>query len=96
MSAPSPPTHPPTPPAHLQVLEWTLLNSTVALVGYYFAAFTIDRPWMGRTRMQSMGFAWMGELPPAGLKVLIHKSRLIHTRSARPVWGGCGPGADSA
>lgn len=46
----------------IQVLEWTLLNSTVALVGYYFAAFTIDRPWMGRTRMQSMGFAWMGVL----------------------------------
>lgn len=46
------------------MLEWTLLNSTVALVGYYFAAFTIDRPWMGRTRMQSMGFAWMGEAAP--------------------------------
>jgi len=30
-------------------------------VGYYFAAFTIDRPWMGRMRMQAMGFAWMGE-----------------------------------
>ncbi|KAA6426474.1 MAG: proton phosphate symporter [Trebouxia sp. A1-2] len=28
-------------------LEWTLLNSTVALVGYYFAAFTM------------IGFAWM-------------------------------------
>ena len=33
-------------------LEWTLLNSTVALVGYYFAAFTVDRAWMGRRRMQ--------------------------------------------
>lgn len=33
-------------------LEWTLLNSTVALVGYYFAAFTIDKRWMGRSRMQ--------------------------------------------
>lgn len=43
----------------LQVLEWTLLNSAVALVGYYFAAFTIDRTWMGRKRMQMMGFAWM-------------------------------------
>lgn len=42
----------------IQVLEWTLLNSAVALVGYYFAAFTIDRPWMGRMRMQNMGFAW--------------------------------------
>ncbi|KAG2495268.1 hypothetical protein HYH03_006541 [Edaphochlamys debaryana] len=43
----------------IQVLEWTLLNSAVALVGYYFAAFTIDRPWMGRMRMQVMGFTWM-------------------------------------
>ena len=33
-------------------LEWTLLNSTVALVGYYFAAFTVDRAWMGRRKMQ--------------------------------------------
>ncbi|KDD76549.1 hypothetical protein H632_c186p1 [Helicosporidium sp. ATCC 50920] len=46
----------------LQVLEWTLLNSAVALVGYYFAAFTIDRHWMGRKRMQAMGFAWTGVL----------------------------------
>ncbi|KAG2451250.1 hypothetical protein HYH02_003857 [Chlamydomonas schloesseri] len=43
----------------IQVLEWTLLNSAVALVGYYFAAFTVDKPWMGRMRMQVMGFAWM-------------------------------------
>ncbi len=43
----------------IEVLEWTLLNSAVALVGYYFAAFTIDKPWMGRMRMQCMGFAWM-------------------------------------
>lgn len=35
-----------------QVLGWTLLNSTVALVGYYVAAFTVDKPWMGRRRMQ--------------------------------------------
>lgn len=41
------------------MLEWTLLNSAVALCGYYFAAFTIDKPWMGRMRMQCMGFAWM-------------------------------------
>ncbi|GIL71055.1 hypothetical protein Vretifemale_1695 [Volvox reticuliferus] len=43
----------------IQVLEWTLLNSAVALVGYYFAAFTIDHRWMGRMRMQMMGFSWM-------------------------------------
>ena len=33
-------------------LEWTLLNSTVVLLGYYFAAFTVDRSWMGRRKMQ--------------------------------------------
>ena len=34
------------------LLEYNLLNSSVALFGYYFAAFTIDRLWMGRRRMQ--------------------------------------------
>ncbi|KAG2491417.1 hypothetical protein HYH03_010206 [Edaphochlamys debaryana] len=46
----------------IQVLGWTLLNSAVALAGYYTAALTIDRPWMGRMRMQVMGFAWMSLL----------------------------------
>jgi len=45
-----------------QIMLWTCLNSLVALIGYYFAAFTIDRPWMGRTRMQAMGFLWIGFL----------------------------------
>ncbi len=39
-----------------QVLEWTLLNSFVAYVGYILAAYTIDKPWMGRMRLQSLGF----------------------------------------
>ncbi len=34
------------------LLEYNLLNSSVALFGYYFAAFTIDKVWMGRRRMQ--------------------------------------------
>jgi len=34
------------------LLEYNLLNSSVALFGYYFAAFTIDKLWMGRRRMQ--------------------------------------------
>jgi hypothetical protein len=41
-------------PTLLVTLEWTLLNSCIALVGYYFAAFTIDLPWMGRWRMQGV------------------------------------------
>ncbi len=40
----------------MQVLEWTLLNSFVAYVGYILAAYTIDKPWMGRMRLQSLGF----------------------------------------
>jgi hypothetical protein len=36
----------------LETLEWTLLNSFIALLGYYAAALTIDKPWMGRWRMQ--------------------------------------------
>ncbi|PSC68539.1 proton phosphate symporter [Micractinium conductrix] len=40
-------------------MQWTLLNSGVALTGYYFAAYTIDRQWMGRKRMQCMGFLMM-------------------------------------
>ncbi|KAK9839247.1 hypothetical protein WJX81_004005 [Elliptochloris bilobata] len=43
----------------VQQLEFNLLNSCVALWGYYLAAFTIDLPWMGRRRMQVMGFAWL-------------------------------------
>jgi MFS family permease len=38
---------------------YTLLNAAVSLVGYYVAAMTIDKPWMGRVRMQNMGFAML-------------------------------------
>jgi MFS family permease len=37
-------------------LQYTLLNSSVALVGYYLAALCIDKPWMGRRRLQNLGF----------------------------------------
>mmetsp|Transcript_8260 Transcript_8260/g.16480 ORF Transcript_8260/g.16480 Transcript_8260/m.16480 type:complete len:642 (-) Transcript_8260:64-1989(-) len=40
-------------------LEYSLLNSSVALVGLYGAAFVIDEPWMGRRRLQSLGFLAM-------------------------------------
>ena len=46
----------------MELLFWTLLNSGVALIGYYFAAFTIDKQWMGRKRMQSLGFFMTGFL----------------------------------
>jgi len=38
------------------VLKYTLLNSFVALTGYYAAGFVVDKPWMGRVRLQSLGF----------------------------------------
>jgi hypothetical protein len=38
------------------VLEWTLLNSLVAYIGYILAAYHIDKKWMGRMRLQSLGF----------------------------------------
>lgn len=38
------------------VMTATVINSAIGLVGYYFAAFTIDQRWMGRVRMQNMGF----------------------------------------
>jgi len=40
-------------------LKYTLLNSGIALIGYYVAAFTIDKKWMGRRRMQTIGFSWI-------------------------------------
>ncbi|EFN51657.1 hypothetical protein CHLNCDRAFT_59145 [Chlorella variabilis] len=40
-------------------MQWTLLNSGVSLCGYYAAAYTIDKKWMGRKRLQAMGFLMM-------------------------------------
>ena len=38
------------------MLEWTLLNSVVAYSGYILAAYSIDKKWMGRMRLQTIGF----------------------------------------
>lgn len=38
------------------ILSYTLINATVALIGYYFAAWVIDKSWMGRRRLQNLGF----------------------------------------
>ncbi|PRW58781.1 proton phosphate symporter [Chlorella sorokiniana] len=38
---------------------YTLLNSGIALIGYYAAAALIDRRWYGRVRMQAAGFAML-------------------------------------
>ena len=33
-----------------------MLNSFIAYIGYILAAYTIDKAWMGRMRLQSLGF----------------------------------------
>jgi len=43
-------------PTVFQVIESTLLNNFVALIGYYSSAFLMDKPWMGRRRLQQTGF----------------------------------------
>ena len=45
-----------------EVLLWTLLNSGVALIGYWLAAAVVDNPRVGRLRLQLMGFAADGIL----------------------------------
>ena len=39
-----------------ETLLWTLLNSGVALIGYWLAACVIDNPKVGRLRLQLLGF----------------------------------------
>ena len=40
-----------------ETLLWTLLNSGVALIGYWLAAAVVDSPRVGRLRLQLLGFA---------------------------------------
>lgn len=40
-------------------MQWTVLNSTVSLFGYWLAAALVDKPWWGRMRMQAFGFFMM-------------------------------------
>ncbi|KAK9795893.1 hypothetical protein WJX73_010315 [Symbiochloris irregularis] len=79
------------------VLLWTLLNSGCALVGYYFAAFTVDSRYVGRQRIQLFGFLMVGALffvsaiwyhpltTPGG----IHVFQFIYFFSS--FWGQWGP-----
>ena len=43
-------------PTIYSVMKYSVVNCTVALVGYWCAAVVIDRPWMGRLRLQILGF----------------------------------------
>ncbi|KAK4536548.1 hypothetical protein CDCA_CDCA09G2573 [Cyanidium caldarium] len=47
------------PDSNLIVINgYILLKNTVALIGYYIAAFVVDRKWCGRVRLQMFGFGW--------------------------------------
>jgi hypothetical protein len=37
-------------------MKYTILNSGIALCGYYCAAFVVDKPWYGRRSCQNVGF----------------------------------------
>eukprot|EP01138_Halocafeteria_seosinensis_P009413 gb/GECG01009619.1/.p1 GENE.gb/GECG01009619.1/~~gb/GECG01009619.1/.p1 ORF type:complete len:548 (+),score=42.29 gb/GECG01009619.1/:1-1644(+) len=43
-------------------LKWTLVNASIAYLGYFVAAYTMDKQWMGRRKMQAMGFAMVGAI----------------------------------
>ncbi len=43
----------------VEILIYTLINAGIAYLGYLAAAVTVDRHWMGRCRMQLMGFTVM-------------------------------------
>lgn len=33
-------------------MQWTVLNSAISLMGYWVAAYCVDKKWYGRRRMQ--------------------------------------------
>lgn len=46
----------------VQITGYTWLYVAVALPGYFLAAFTVDRAWMGRKTLQCCGFIFVGFL----------------------------------
>ena len=78
-------------------LLWTLLNSGVALIGYWVAAFLIDDIYYGRLRMQLFGFLFVAALfyTGAGAYVPLIKPGGIHTFQFiyffSSFWGQFGP-----
>lgn len=74
---------------------YILLNNSVALVGYWFAAYTIDKAWMGRVRLQVMGFLFTGALFIASAAkwdtLNVHVRLFLYIFSS--FWGQFGPNA---
>lgn len=66
-----------SPTSSASFLLWTLLNSGVALVGYYFSAFTVDKRWWGRVRIQVL---WV--YPIWSRKYHPHKTLLADSRGS--------------
>jgi len=46
----------------VEITGYTWLYTAVALPGYFLAAFTVDRAWLGRKRLQTGGFVIVGAL----------------------------------
>mmetsp|Transcript_27975 Transcript_27975/g.43479 ORF Transcript_27975/g.43479 Transcript_27975/m.43479 type:complete len:558 (+) Transcript_27975:302-1975(+) len=71
------------------------LNALVALLGYFAAAFIIDRPNVGRFRMQQWGFALVGVLFVACgmLSEVVPNWCLMFLYFASSFFGQCGPNA---
>lgn len=78
-------------------LLWTLLNSGVALIGYYLAATVVDNRYVGRLRLQLLGFFMVAVLfftsaiwyHPLTSKGGIHTFQFIYFFSS--FWGQFGP-----
>ena len=78
-------------------LLWTLLNSGIALIGYWAAAFLIDDIYYGRLRMQLIGFIFVAALFYIGAGAYIpltkpggiHAFQFIYFFSS--FWGQFGP-----
>jgi len=43
-------------PTIYSILQYSAVNCTIALLGYWCAAAVIDKPWIGRLRLQTLGF----------------------------------------
>lgn len=79
----------------LEVSGAATLNALVALLGYFTAAFIIDRPDVGRFRMQQWGFAVVGVLFIACgmLSERVPNWCLMFLYFASSFFGQCGPNA---
>eukprot|EP00592_Proboscia_alata_P017994 CAMPEP_0194414700 /NCGR_PEP_ID=MMETSP0176-20130528/13414_1 /TAXON_ID=216777 /ORGANISM="Proboscia alata, Strain PI-D3" /LENGTH=633 /DNA_ID=CAMNT_0039218899 /DNA_START=18 /DNA_END=1919 /DNA_ORIENTATION=- len=69
------------------------LNAFVALIGYYTAAYIVDIPWVGRLRLQSVGFILTGFLFQAcgSMYESMDNKSLVALYLLSSFFGQCGP-----